>query len=208
MKKIAILGSGGFAKEVLFLIEEIGGYDIVAFVDVEEKESLVIAGKSYQVISEKQLSELGNQVNLTIGIGDPKLIRKLADKFKGDFTFPNLVHPSVIGNFKDIILGEGNIITASCIFTTSITIGSFNVFNLGVTVGHDAIIGDCNVLNPMVNISGGVKIGNSNLIGVNATILQYKNVGNNSIVGAASLVTKNVDNDVTVVGVPAIKITK
>ncbi|HEY9261479.1 hexapeptide transferase, partial [Chitinophaga sp.] len=143
------------------------------------------------------------ELALAIGVGDPKLIKKISDRLRSRFLFPNLIHPSVIGNFSDIKIGDGNIITANCVFTTSIKIGSFNLFNLATTVGHDVLIGNCNVINPAVNISGGVSIGSNNLIGVNATILQYKVIGSNSIVGACSLVTKNVDDNVTVMGVPA-----
>ncbi|HEY8938372.1 MAG TPA: acetyltransferase [Cyclobacteriaceae bacterium] len=203
IKKIAILGSGGFSKEVFFVIQEIGTYEFIGFIDLDKKEDVVIGGTSYKVFAEKELSSIDDEFILAIGVGDPKLIKRMTDRLKDKYHFPNLIHPSVIGNFTDIEMGEGNIITANCIFTTSIKIGSFNVFNLATTVGHDVVIGNCNVLNPTVNVSGGVIIGDNNLIGVNATILQHKSIGSNSIVGASSLVTKNVEDNVTVIGTPA-----
>jgi sugar O-acyltransferase (sialic acid O-acetyltransferase NeuD family) len=203
MRQIYILGSGGFSKEVFALIKQIGNYETKGFVDLETKPDIIISNQAYKVYAENYLDRVGKDIVLAIGVGDPKLIQKLANRFKHLFQFPNLIHPSVIGNFDDIVKGEGNIITQNCVFTTSIKIGSFNVFNLSTTVGHDVIIGDYNVINPAVNISGGVTIGNTNLIGVNATILQYKNIGNNSTVGASSLVTKDVEDNVVVTGIPA-----
>lgn len=197
------MGSSGFAKEVYFLAKASGLYNKYYFVDIEKKEPVQIGPVSIPVITEEELASQGKETHVVIGIGNPAIIQKLAAKLKGKFTFPNLVHPSVAGNFEDIVFGEGNIITANCIFTTSIKVGSFNIFNLACTIGHDAIIGDANVINPCVNISGGVEIGNANLIGVAATILQYKKVGNNAVVGASSLVTKDVKDSVTVIGVPA-----
>ena len=64
----------------------------------------------------------------------------------------------MVGDWEQIKIGEGNIICAGNIFTTDIEIGSFNVFNLDCTVGHDTVIGSYNIINPSVNISGGVKI--------------------------------------------------
>lgn len=143
-------------------------------------------------------------VSLAIGVGKPWIIKKLTEYFGAEFDSPNLIHPSVIADFKNISWGRGDVVTANCIFTTDIKIGSYNIFNLATTVGHDAEIGNCNVLNPCVPISGFVKIGDTNLIGVKATILENKTVGSNAIVGAASLVLKNVPDNVTVVGVPAV----
>lgn len=203
-KPIYILGSSGFAKEVYFLLKEINEYEVKGFVDVVQKENIRFAEREYEIIKEDTFLQKENPQSclLAIGIGDPEIIKKLSGKFKS-FVFPNLIHPTVVGDFQNIKLGLGNIVTAGVIFTTGIQVGNFNIFNLSATIGHDAKIGSFNVINPMVNISGGVEIGNANLIGVSATILQYKKIGNNSIVGASSLVTKDVEDSTVVMGVPA-----
>lgn len=203
MKDLYIIGCGGFAKEVYFLAKVIGSYNIKAFINNVKAEPIVFAEEIIPVIEEQDFFKLTkDNICLAFGIGDPKLIQKLSSNFFG-YDFPNLIHPTVIGDFSNIIMGRGNILTANVTLTTCIEIGNFNVFNLMTTVGHDVLIGDFNVINPSVNISGGVVIGNANLIGVSATILQYKNIGNHSTVGASSLVVKNVPDNVTVIGVPA-----
>lgn len=203
-KPIYILGSSGFAKEVYFLLKEINAYEVKGFVDVVQKQNMSFAEREFEIITEDTFLQKVDPQSclLAIGIGSPEIIMKLSERFKA-FIFPNLIHPTVVGDFQNIKLGIGNIVTAGVIFTTGIQVGSFNIFNLSTTVGHDAKIGSFNVINPTVNISGGVEIGNANLIGVGATILQYKKIGNNSIVGASSLVTKDVEDRKTVVGVPA-----
>lgn len=204
MKTVYILGSGGLAKEIFVLINQIGDIKVRAFVDIESRESLIIGKDEIQVISESEFlaKENPKTVGLVIGVGDPKIINKLTSKFK-EFYFPNLIHPSVVIDKDSVSLGKGNIFAAGVIFTTCISVGDFNIFNLSTAVGHDAVIGNCNVINPTVNISGGVHIGNMNLIGVGATILQYKMIGNSNTIGAASLVTKNIEDGLLLVGVPA-----
>lgn len=206
MKNIYILGCGGFAKEVYTLIKSIGGYEVKAFVDLKEKEDILFNKRAIPVISEDQLISIGNtqDVNLAIGLGDPVVIKKLALKFS-DFNFPNLIHPTAVYDNEEVIFGHGNILTAGVIFTVSIHVGSFNIFNLSSTIGHDCKIENYNIINPSVNISGGVKIASGNLFGVGSIVLQNLTIGSNNVIGASALVTKDVEDDLTLVGVPAKK---
>lgn len=207
-KDIYILGSGGFAKEVFVLLKDIDLYNVRAFVDLDE--GLVKVGEiSIPVITEEVFfnMNLSDSTNIALGTGDPNLNARLIAKFKR-FSFPNLIHPNTTIDKDSVVFGKGNIITSGVIMTTCINIGDFNIFNLNVTVGHDVIISDFNVLNPSVNVSGGVNIGSCNLIGVSSCILQYCQVGDSCTVGASALVTKNVENGNTVVGIPAKPIKK
>lgn len=202
--KYYIIGKGGFAREVLFLCKEVFGHlkDFVGFIDNKSIDSTIeCMGFNYSVFDEDEfLSKKEFNTNIYLGIGDPKIIFKVIEKFKG-YNFPNLVHESVVRD-KSVKMESGNIITAGCILTVDIKIGSFNIFNLNTTIGHDTKIGNCNVFNPGTNISGSVSISNKNLFGTNSTVLQGLTIGDNSIIGASSLINKNVDDNLVVVGVP------
>jgi sugar O-acyltransferase (sialic acid O-acetyltransferase NeuD family) len=214
MKNVAIIGSGGFAKEVfLVLKQQIKKYDLnfIGFIDhAPQKNSLSIGQENFPVVPENEFLEKyrfsSQEVGLFIGIGTPKLMKKVFQKF-ASFNFPNLIDEDVYLD-SSVTLGQGNIITRGVVFTVDITIGSFNVFNLNSTVGHDTHIGDFNVINPLVAISGGVNLGNENLIGVGSTILQYLSVGDSNIIGANGLLTKNVTKNKTMVGVPCKELIK
>lgn len=212
MKDIYILGSGGFAKEVYFLINEINNkfekptYNFRGFINKTDEIKEIKIGKKYiPVIFEDHFlnKSTSESICLAIGLGDPIILKKIHDRFIEKYDFPNLIHPNFVGHLESIEMGVGNIITSGNIFTVDIKIGSFNVFNLNTTVGHDTNIGSFNVINPGSNISGGVQIGNSNLIGTNATILQYIELGNNSILGAGAVLSKNLESNVVAVGIPA-----
>lgn len=205
MKDLYIIGNSGFAKEVYELSLHLEGYEFKGFIDYKpEKDSTDIFGKNFSVFDEDEFLKSADpeKVFLAIGIGDPKTIKNVAQKFE-KFNFPNLIHPRAAFNENFNSLGRGNILTANVIFTANTTVGDFNIFNLSTTVGHDCIIQNCNVFNPAVNISGGVEIGNENLIGVASTILQYKKIGNQCIVAGGSMVTKNVEDGTLVLGIPA-----
>ena len=211
MKKIVIIGSGGFAKEVAFLIEDINKqnqeWNFLGYID--QSADIGSFNGKYRVFQKDEwLENVDFEVYVVFGIGNPQLISKIHKKLVANqnIKYPNLVHPNVVGDWERIKKGVGNIITAGNIFTTDIEFGSFNVFNLDCTIGHDTIIGSYNIFNPSVNLSGGLDIGDECLIGTGAQILQYKKIVSQTIVGAGAVVTKDILEPGIYVGSPAKKL--
>ena len=209
MKDILIVGSGGFAKEVGFLIDGINKnnpeWNILGFVDSNVGEN---NGKYKIVHDDAWLLGLDGEIHVVISVGVPELRKRLADKFMTNvkIKYPNLIHPNSVGDWSNSKMGKGNIVCAGNQFTTDIEIGNFNVFNLSGTVGHDTRIGDFNVINPSVNISGGIEMGNEILVGTGAQILQYITIESGSIIGAGAVVTKNITEKGVYAGIPARRI--
>jgi sugar O-acyltransferase (sialic acid O-acetyltransferase NeuD family) len=207
MQDIVILGSGGLAREVAFLIEQINNaapqWNILGFIEPDQERVGQEVGKYRVYCTDEELVD--KTVAAAIGVGKPAVIHKIATRFaeRANVSFPNLIHPNVIRDEPRVTLGRGNILCAGNILTTDIEIGSFNFFNLNCTYGHDVRIADCCVFNPGINMSGGVEIGSRCLVGTGATILQYLKLGDEVTVGAGSVVTKDVPAGTTVVGVPA-----
>ena len=209
MNNLVIIGAGGLAKEIAFLVEDINRvnsiYNILGYCDIDEKKIGNFNGKYKISFIDKELVKTKEKISVAIGIGNPKIIFNIIDNLKQNemISFPNLVHPNFVGDIGRITMGEGNIITSSNIFTTDIKIGSFNIFNLNCTLGHDAVIGNYNLFNPSVNLSGSILIGNCNLIGTGAQLLEKITIGDNIVIGAGSVVTKRIDEEGIYVGIPA-----
>ena len=209
MKNIAIVGSGGFAKEVAFLIEDINKkneeWNILGFIDEKVGE---FNGKYKVYQNDEWVTKTNDDIHIVFGLGNPSVVSKLVKLYSinPNIKYPTLIHPNVIGDWDRITIGEGNIICAGNIFTTDIHIGAFNVFNLDCTIGHDTVIGNYNVINPSVNISGGVQLNNEILFGTGCQILQYLKVIDKTIIGAGAVVTKNIEKSGVYVGSPAKRI--
>jgi sugar O-acyltransferase (sialic acid O-acetyltransferase NeuD family) len=207
LQDIVIVGAGGLAREVAFVIDEINRvapqWNLLGFVESDRSRVGQACGASTIAFAQEDLRSM--HVAVAIGIGTPGLIRKVSQQLRQyeGLAFPNLIHPNVVWHRGRVTLGEGNIVCAGTIFTTDITVGSFNYFNINCTYGHDIQIDSCCVFNPGINLSGSVRIESGCLIGTGATILQGLLVGENATVGAGAVVTKNVEPASTVIGVPA-----
>ena len=209
-RKLYILGTGGLAREMAMLVEQINSRDarweFAGFITHDRSEIGKNLGLGKIVGDDCWLLEQRCGADIVVGVGSPALRQKVLEQYllhKERFSFPNLVHPSANVDAKWVTLGVGNAITAGCIFTCDIKVRDFNIFNLNVTVGHDCEIGSFNVLNPCASISGSVTIGDSVLLGTGCQILQGLTLGSGATIGAGAMVRKHVDGNQTVVGVPA-----
>lgn len=201
-----IIGAKGFAKELLqILYVNSYGRSIYFYDDINEDVPSPLFNK-YIVIRDtdaaKQLFQ--HQPEFCLGIGDPKLRYKLAEKFSaiGGTLTSVISSDAKIGNFNNSI-GEGTVICGGTQITNDIIIGKGCLINLNCTVGHDVVIGDYCELSPGVHISGNVKVGNTTSIGTGAVVLPKVILGSNVTVGAGAVVSKNVEDNTVVVGIPA-----
>jgi sugar O-acyltransferase (sialic acid O-acetyltransferase NeuD family) len=211
-KRLLIIGAGGFAREVRWLLEdaaktgespwEFAGYvvsDLTTLTDSDDRET-VVGDLSWM---EDNLDKVDGAA---LGIGDPKTRLRLGQELRGRFSsleWPALIHPSVMMDRASTQIADGVIICANTVGTVNLKLGEFAMVNLACTLGHEAEIGPGSVLNPVVSISGGVKMGSGVLVGTGAQILQYVSVGRDAVVGAGAVVTRDVEPGTTVVGVPA-----
>lgn len=212
MRKIVIVGAGGFGREVEWLIRRINSfnpssYEIIGYVD-DGKDIGIKIGHSEVILNTDELVNYSEPLSVAIAIGNAKVRSFLADKLTANknLTFPNLIDPSVIYDEDEIQMGIGNIICAGTIMTVNITIKDFNIINLDCTIGHDAVLNNYVTLYPSVNISGNVTLNELTEIGTGTQIIQGIEVCSNTIIGASAAAIKNIDEPGTYIGVPVRKI--
>ena len=201
MKNLVIVGKGGFAREVEWLVERINFFNktwnFIGFIDNELSASNVVGNDDF-------VCNCSEELYAAIAIGTSDTRRKIYQQYKKNpnIKFPNLIDPSVLYSSR-ISFGVGNIICAGTILTVDISIGNCNIINLDCTVGHDAIIEDFVTVNPSVNLSGNTTVGSGSNIGTGTQVIQGISIGRNSVIGAGAVVNKNLPDNCTAVGVPA-----
>lgn len=209
MKKVIMLGGGGFAREVLETID---------IINKNTKDQILPIGYVYDGAGKEtgkivndvpvlgELSYLKNvdfdEVRLVAAVGRSVWRRKMVEEAKKmGAKFMSIIHPTVhISKWARV--GEGAIMQRFCIVMPNAVVGDFFIGNGFVGIGHDAVIGDYVHMNPHVVISGGTVIGNDVFIGLRATVLTSK-IGEGAVIGACALVTKDVPPNVIAKGMPA-----
>jgi UDP-perosamine 4-acetyltransferase len=136
-------------------------------------------------------------------MGESDLRNRLYGKLKeAGFNIPSIIDGTAI-LAADAALGEGVFIGKGAIVNSASTVGNMAIINTGAIVEHDSCVGAFSHVAIGARLSGDVTVGEHCLIGAGATILQGVRVGNDSIIGAGSVVTKDICNNCTALGVPA-----
>jgi sugar O-acyltransferase (sialic acid O-acetyltransferase NeuD family) len=206
MKKIAIIGAGGFGREVKMLIDHINQkekqFEIIGFYD-DKHYNNAINGIPY--LGEiKKINDVDYDLCIAVAIGDPKTKKRIIESIGNhNVEYPALIHPSVIIGQDNTNIGRGSIICAGVIITVDIEIEDFVILNLSCTVGHDTRIKKYCSFMPTVNISGEVIINEGVYVGTGAKIINLLEIGENTIVGAGAVVYKSLPANCTAVGIPA-----
>lgn len=208
MKKIVIVGAGGFGREVKMLIDQINlhskEFEFLGFYDDGIAKNTVING--FNVLgSVSDLFKIDYKLSVVVSIADPAIKKKIHNILisNANLNFPSLIHPNVLIGDDNVVIGKGCVICASNIITVNINIGNFVILNLGCTTGHDTSIGDYCSFMPSVNISGEVVIEDLVYVGTGAKIINLLSIGNSTIVGAGAVVSKSLPAHCTAVGIPA-----
>jgi sugar O-acyltransferase (sialic acid O-acetyltransferase NeuD family) len=210
-KRIVVIGAGGMAREIRWLISDINvvspQYEFAGYV-VSDLNAIGPHDSREDIVGDYAwLDKNRGSINaLAIGIGNPAARLKVAQQLNAlipDAEFPVLIHPTVVLDRAGATLEEGVLVCAGVVATVNIKLRAFALCNFACTLGHEATIGRGSVINPGANISGGVTIGDGALVGTGARVLQYLSVGEGATVGAGAVVTQNVPPGVTVVGIPA-----
>jgi sugar O-acyltransferase (sialic acid O-acetyltransferase NeuD family) len=205
MKKLLIVGAGGFGRELYVWASQHPdcgrAWALAGFLD-DNADALAAFGRFATVSPLAGHKPSADAVYLA-GLGMPLLKEKLvAPLVSAGAEFLTFVHPSAIIGER-VTLGRGVVVCPGAILSVDIDIGEFAMVNLNCTIGHDARLGPWTSLSAQCDITGHVRVADRVFMGSRASIIPEKSVGSRSIVGAGAVVVTHVPADVTVVGIPA-----
>jgi len=205
--KIAIVGAGGFGREVKNLIDHINEkseeYQFIGYYDDSLENGTFV--NNYPVIGNVlDLNKFEGELFVVVAVADPSSKKLIIDSIKNkNINYPILIHPSVTIAAEFVKIGKGTIICAGNYITVNVNIGEFVILNLCCTVGHDTNIDSYSSFMPSVNISGEVIINEGVYVGTGAKIINQIEIGEYTIVGAGAVVSKSLPKKCTAVGIPA-----
>ena len=206
MKKLIILGAGGFGREIYNLAKKCAGYgsgyEIKGFIDDDLNALDEFEGYPPIIGTIKDYHVLKDDVFVN-SLGDvqtkKKCITSILDK---GGAFINLIHPLAIVS-KNVTLGKGCIVDPFVSIGADTVIGDYILIQNGAVVGHDVTIGNWSRIDCYVVLVGGVTIGSEVCVHTGAIINQKVTIEKGARVGALSFVIRDVKENTTVFGNPA-----
>lgn len=191
--KIAIIGAGGFGREVYHHIRsDHPTIPIDLFVD-----------DGYCTNGLNPLSTLDtSEYEVLVAIGDPVARSLMVNRLPKDTRYFTFIHSSVVNLDPSNVIGEGSIICAGVILTTNIQLGKHTHLNLGTTIGHDCVIDEFFTTAPHVAISGNCNIKGQVYFGTNSCVKEKINICSNVTIGLNAGVVKHITETGTYVGTP------
>lgn len=207
-KNLVILGAGGFAREVAWLVADInqarpGTWNLIGFWE-HGTERIGQLMNGIPVIGADSIRQYLPNLYAVVAIGDPKIKERAVHEAEGmGCQFATLIHPNVRYDKSTVKISSGSIICAGNILTCNIVIGAHVIINLDCTVGHDSIIEDYVTISPGCHLSGYTTIRESAFLGTGVVTIEKREIGARSIIGAGASVVRDIPPDTTAVGVPA-----
>ena len=194
MKKIIIVGAGGFGRELLQWIKDINSasptWEIAGFID-DDPDALSEVECDYGVIGSIRDWQPKDDEVFALALGNPAPKEKIvaAMKAKGA-VFTPVIHPTAtLTAFSKY--GEGLIMFPYAKLSVNSAVGDF-VTILSSGIGHDVYVGDYSTISGMCSILPNVKLGKRVFLAANVAITYDVKVGDDAYLGVGSIVLKDV----------------
>jgi sugar O-acyltransferase (sialic acid O-acetyltransferase NeuD family) len=161
MRRLLIVGAGGYGRSVAEAVDAAGDYAIAGFVD-DAAASLAQVG-SYPVLgTTADIKTYRAQADLAIvAVGNNDLREVLTNKLLATgFELVTVIHPRAIVS-PSAVIGFGGAIMAGAVVGAGARLGCGVILNCGAVVDHDAQVHDFAHLGVNACMSGGAVLGRS-----------------------------------------------
>jgi UDP-perosamine 4-acetyltransferase len=204
--QLVIIGAGGHGKVVLDIVRAAGLHEPVGFVDADpalggtDVGGLPVLGAVNVLTKLRQHQRVGHAI---VAIGDNRARLQYAALLRDQgFELVSAVHPSAFIS-PTARLGANVVVAPLAAVITEARIADSTVINTAAVVDHECEVAEGAHVGPGARLAGRVRVGVGAFVGLGANVIQCLSVGRYAMVGAGAVVTADVPDYATVVGVPA-----
>lgn len=204
MSEIVLIAATGLAREVLATVRSSGRYDVVGFLDDDDRAGTDVDGAPVlgTIDDSIRYAHAFFLVCLDSGGAREAVVERLSALGIGSNRYATVLDPSVRVP-EGCRIGRGSILLQNATLTASVTLGSHVVAMPGVTFTHDDVVADFATFAAGASLGGGVRIGRAAHLGMNSSVREGTSVGSYATVGMGAAVLGDVPDGETWMGVPA-----
>ena len=207
-KELAIVGASGHGKVIADIAEQLG-FTVKFYDDAYPSKTHIehwpIHGTCVDLIALKNTYTSDNH-DVVVAIGNNEIRQqKIKLLQQNSFNLITLIHPTaIISQYAEV--APGTVIFAGAIINAFANVGVGCIINTAAVIEHDCSIDDFSHICPNVALAGGVSVGAKSWVGIGSQVKQLITIGDNCLIGAGSTVVKNIPDNVTAFGSPAVVI--
>lgn len=206
MKRLLIIGAGGFGRELYGAAREAVGYGtefvIKGFLDARADALRGFAG--YPPIFGDPMTYVPQADDVFItALGNIAVRRRCAAavEAKGGVFVPVIHRSAYLG--PNVRIGAGSFLAPNVSLTADVSVGRHVAVFHSSSIGHDSVLGDFSHVYAQCSVGGGVRVGEGAIVYPGSVIVPRRELGSAAVVGAGSVVFLDVAAGVTVHGNPA-----
>ena len=206
MSDLALVGYGGYGREILDLLEMNPAYEgaeICVYDDTAATRTRIVRS-NLAVRFGGGLDALRRTVptNFIVAIGDSGARERIQTELSDIGHQPVSVVSAMTSISSEAAVGKGSSILFGTLVSSHASLGVGVSVGFGCSVAHDSTIGDWVSLGPMTNICGRAVIGARSVLGAGSIVLPDVQIGSGVVVGAGTVVIRDVPDESKVVGNP------
>lgn len=204
-QRLAIVGSGEMAQQVMHYAEIDGRYTTVGYfadyaVGDVNLQSIPFLGKTDEIYTTYQKG-IFDCLFIAIGYNHLRFKHELHSALKHKLPFATIfASPTYIDKTAEI--GENVIIYPGTIIDKEVVIKDNVLINIGAKISHNCVIGDSSFIGVGVSLSGFVHVGKRCFLGTNSCTRDNITICDDVVLGASSLATKNIEESGVYIGIP------
>lgn len=191
--RIAVYGASEGGDCVVEILNAIGDYEIVAYLDddpgfvrTRRKGLPVRPGSDLETLTKEGISAIATHI-ADAGVR----LRLLERAAKSGLNMPNVIHPRTFVA-STVVMGEGNLIKAGAVIDSETRLGNCCIVDNGAIIPHNNRIGHGCHIAPGVRMGGGCRIGDETIVGIGAVLSARLSIGSNVIIGVGAVVSRDV----------------
>ena len=190
-KKIIMIGNGSYSQTLMYYIDSIEDWEIVAYADESQHEvGEIFNGLPILSVGNLAKAYPPHSYDLVMGVGylnmNENRKRIFLNLKSSGYKFLNIIHPTAILNNAKI--GEGNVILENVVVEPNTVIGDNSIIWSSVLIGHNVTIESHNHLAACSLMAGNTYLEECCFLGNHSTIKDGIKIAHHTLIGAGAYV--------------------